>query len=179
MHITARSCTEGSSLLLDVYVEVLEQLGIEWYILADLDFILRGLERFVDKMDREILDDLATLKKTLARQRNHPKGGDIRDTLHPQNRNWVAIYAGVDAAIKALTNGQPLADEQRKRIASLWSSLRDHVHKVSILETVDEAGLQQLLDRITRKIREKGFSVHRHGELEEGAAKSTPYAREG
>lgn len=152
------------------YWQTCQAFGVEPSLLADLDFVLQGLERF---KNLELFDDafwqaLDLLKQTIgAAMATHTLQGDrIRDKLFdPDTRDWRDVYEQVDSALSLLASGLPVPDEQRKAIAALWCRLGRRLAPDDIRTTLDDEQ-QDALDSLITCARERRIFILRRGDLE-------------
>lgn len=148
------------------YTEILEDFGISWTILTDLDFLIDGIDPFVGRLSKDGRDALSRVVqnwKTLL-QNQTLSGKEIRNKVfNPGNRDWRLLYEKVS---KALGKRKPLTTTEKKELSALWKKLSDRVgHKVDYAElynlSKDDVGL------VLAELKSHEIFVLPNGELED------------
>ena len=148
------------------YVRVLEDLGISWSILGDLDLLVRGLGRLHDRLPEAVQRNVQAIKDAVSRAAPNLTGKKVSSALNQANLDWVQLYREVDEAIAAVTQGGSLPSEQLERIRQLWSRLKERVERRDMLQVIEANGMTDLLHETLEQLAERGLVVHRRGDLE-------------
>jgi hypothetical protein len=149
------------------YVRVLDDFGIKWTLLADLDFISEGIANFSSCLSAENQKKLGQLQEVLKKTVDQPKGKTVKEDLFsPETRDWCSIYGSVDEALRDLATGQEVAPDKLEKITRLWDQLRDRVTKPNYELFLAEDKNVKDLEEVLKALREKNIHVLSKGELE-------------
>jgi len=163
-------CDVGGKASFKNYVKLLNEYGIDWTILTDLDFLRDEIYQFDNALGKaleleHIKETLDKIKKGWEEIREVPKGRKIKERIFdPNTRDWVKLYDDVDRAIQDLIKDKPIPPERLQEIKELWESLKDRVAgKNEALR--EKCGTE--IDRVTEYLAQKGIFALREGELED------------
>jgi hypothetical protein len=151
------------------YCDVLDKIGIQWFILADLDFLTRGLERFTEGPEFESMKrNLLELQESCG----EIKVSRVKDKLLVPGKSMDAKE--FVRAMKVFAQN-PLDERAQEKLLSIWQyvepQLKPKIDK-SILNSnpVFLSGLNSYLDQL---FKERNIWILRNGDFEEYAIKDT------
>ena len=164
-------CDVGGKASFKNYVKLLDEYGISWTILTDLDFLRDEIHQFDNALGNaleleHIKEALDKIKMDWEEIKEVPKGRKIKERVFdPNTRDWVKLYNDVDRALQDLIVDKPIPPERFQEIKKLWDSLKNRVAGKNYEALREKCGKE--IDSVADCLAQKGVFVLRKGELED------------
>lgn len=146
------------------YVNLLQEFGIGYTILTDLDFARDEIEKF-----SEILTD--GNKTTLGKVRSVHSASErrVKEAVSSENMDWIGFYNTVDTFINNMSENnikesQTLVPEIKK----LWGQVKNRIVKYNIRDAIaNDKDLGAELEQLLHELQPKGFYILQKGDIED------------
>lgn len=141
----------GGKSYFDIYRRVLNELGIENYIIADYDIINRGIDSLLEEKERNKLSEIrGKIQEKLKSNKKIKKEMESRD--------WESLVKILDNIIKEKKYNDAL-DE-------IWTTFKDRIYEKNKLEDLDTELEKEIKDFILDMYK-NGIFIMQKGELED------------
>ena len=141
----------GGKSYFDIYRRVLNELGIENYIIADYDIINRGIDSLLEEKERNKLSEIrGKIQEKLKSNKKIKKEMESRD--------WESLVKILDNIIKEKKYNDAL-DE-------VWTTFKDRIYEKNKLEDLDTELEKEIKDFILDMYK-NGIFIMQKGELED------------
>ena len=141
----------GGKSYFDIYRRVLNELGIENYIIADYDIINRGIDSLLEEKERNKLSEIrGKIQEKLKSNKKIKKEMESRD--------WESLVKILDNIIK----------EKKYNVAldEIWTTFKDRIYEKNKLEDLDTELEKEIKDFILDMYK-NGIFIMQKGELED------------
>ena len=144
------------------YIKILRDLDIKYYVIADFDYLERGIEQIANYVDGFDIETLGVIRNGMnVYKSGFAKAKEIRKKiLSPQQQDAKVLCEILDK----------ICDKQEydSRLKELWLYLRPKVSKkISYEDFKDDKLLKTKVDNFMEKLSKNNIMILRKGELED------------
>lgn len=144
-----------------LWSEVLDSLRIPHTLLVDMDFIEKGIDKFLDRFDQKFKDDRSKLLAAVKSARAPQKESLSND---PASYDWLALES-------AMTEFEVDPSDPAKitQLSGAFNRYKDRIRKNPKIQeiTSKDAALEAAVNKLINQCRQKEIFVLRFGELED------------
>lgn len=155
----------GGKRQFNIYIKILRDLGIDFFVLADFDFIMSGLEDLKDYIQEYSAEELSRVREIINSFMISQEEDPYRNSKEIKRK----FETGVAKQLCILLDDMCEKREYKEELKKLWEEFRPSITKKKInyssIEHDSEA--KNFIDNFLEKLKENNVYILKYGELED------------
>jgi putative ATP-dependent endonuclease of the OLD family len=159
------------------YTQVLDKIGVPWFILADLDFFSSGLSKFGDKIDNKLYNQMLAEARVILDSHYEKEGAWVENKKINERLTQPTVSTDAKAFAQAMEiwEHNPSNQASLEAVFSIWQHIKPSLKKRLTRDVItsDETFCRRF-DGYLVSLMSSNIWILREGELEDYVRRDAP-----